>query len=152
MIKCAIFFKLSNFSDFDFGCINFSKETYENNTGDTFNPQSTKFFFTPSDEAITPYFMMGIKKTEDNIYIPETLFASPEYWKFFLGQELVLPVQILINDQESLLKLQATPEEKINLLNMYNSIIMSYNTGSYINIFNDYQNMLRENKQKRLTR
>jgi len=99
--------------------------------------------------------MMGIKKIENetnSVYVPETLFASLEYRKFFLKQELVLPVQILINDKQNLSKLQATNEEKLNLLNIYNSIVTAHNTNSNINIFNDYQNMLRENKQKKLTR
>lgn len=153
MIKCAVFTKLLEFDKFNFGCINFRKNIYENKNNEVFNPQSTKFFFTQSDEVMTPYFMMGLKQDEFlDTYIPETLFASSDYWKFFYDQELVLPVQILINDNESLTKIQATNEEKINLLNMYKSIITTYNTNSSINIFSDYQSILMENKSKTLVR
>ena len=89
--------------------------------------------------------MMGILYDEiDKIYIPETLFAPTDFQNFFINQELLLPIQILTDDSKTLTKLEASNEDKINLLNMYKFIINSYQTSSFINIFNDYETMLRE--------
>ena len=142
MIKSAIFMRLSQFDKFNFGCINFNKDFY-NATGDnSFAPQSTMLLFTQSNEALTPYFMMGIKKEENGKYIPETLFAPINFADFFRQQELVLPTQILACTNFELNKMAATNEEKLHLLNLYKSIIGTYGTESYINIFNDYENLL----------
>lgn len=152
MIKCAIFSKLSDFSKFNFGCINFDKDTFLQNWPGEFNPRSTKFLFTSSDEALIPYFMMGILYDEiDKIYIPETLFAPLDFQNFFIGQELLLPIQILTDDSKTLTKLEASSEDKLNLLNMYKFIINSYKTNSFINIFNDYETSLKEDMFKERT-
>jgi len=145
MIKCAIFSKLSDFSKFNFGCINFNKNIFLQNCVGEFNPRSTKFLFTNSDEALIPYFMMGILYDEvDKIYIPETLFAPTDFSNFFLNQELLLPTQILTDDHQTFTKLQVSSQDRINLLNMYKFIINSYRTNSFINIFNDYETMIKE--------
>ena len=144
LIKSSVFSKLSNFTSFNFGCINFDKETYNAHTGKFFNPMSTKFLFTSSDEALIPYFMIGM--TKDNggdLYVPETLFAAPDFIDFFCSQELLIPIQLLIDDKENLSKIVATSEEKLNILKMYKSIIQGYSTHSFINIFNDYETVLR---------
>ena len=144
LIKCSIFTKLSDFTSFNFGFINFDKETYENTTNKTFSPNSSKFIFTPSDEALIPYFMMGLKQDIDSkIYIPETLFAAMDFIDFFINQELLLPIQLLINDNQNLSKIIATSSEKLNILKLYKSIIQGYQTNSFINIFNDYETMLK---------
>lgn len=149
MIKCAIFLQLSQFNKFNFGCINFDRDYYNANNETEFSPQSTKLFFTQSHEAITPYFMMGLKYSEQNgKYIPETLFAPTNFAEFFRRQELVVPTQILTCTNDELTKLTATSEEKLQLLNLYKSIISTYGTQSYINIFNDYENMLMGSREK----
>ena len=144
MIKSAIFLQLSQFNQFNFGCINFDREKYNaiSNNGNDFTPQSTKMLFTQSNEALTPYFMMGIKKEENGKYIPETLFAPINFADFFRQQELVLPTQILACTNFELNKMVATNEEKLHLLNLYKSIIGTYGTESFINIFSDYENLL----------
>ena len=120
LIKCSIFMKLSDFKSFNFGFINFDKMILFNSTEKVFKPNSTKIIFTPSDDALIPYYMMGmVHDNIDNIFIPETLFASPEYVDFFINQELVLPIQLLINDNDNFSKIIATPEEKLNILKMY---------------------------------
>lgn len=152
MIKCAIFNKLSDFSNFNFGCINFDKHIYFREFNSDFSPRSSKFLFTESNEALIPYFMMGILYDEtERVYVPETLLAPDDFPKFFVGQELVLPIQILKDDSRTLSKIEAKAEDKINLLNMYKYIINSYRTGSFINIFNDYETTLRENMFKERT-
>ena len=155
LIKCAIFSKISDFSKFNFGCINFDKEIFLRNNTKPFNPQSSKLLFTNSDEALIPYFMMGILYSEnDKTYIPETLFAPIDFQTFFTNQELLLPIQILTDDNRELTRLTATSEDKLQLLNMYKFIINSYQTGSFINIFNDYETTLKERmfKERTLTK
>lgn len=147
MIRSIAFSKLSEFDKFNYGCINFDAENYKKISEHNTNLQSTKFLFTPSNEAITPYFMMGINKdSESDAYYPETLIAPTNYIDFFKSQTLLLPIQVLVSDVNNLAKIVATPEEKITLLNMYKSIISSNNTNSNIDIYNDYENMLRERK------
>ena len=145
LIKCSIFSRISDLSKFNFGCINFDKEIFSQTIQKNFNPQSSKFLFTNSDEALIPYFMMGILYSEnDKTYIPETLFAPIDFQNFFINQELLLPIQILTDDNQELTRLTATAEDKLHLLNMYKFIINSYKTGSFINIFNDYETTLKE--------
>lgn len=148
MIKTSCFDTLAEFNEFNFGIINFDKDIYEktNTLGSRFYPASTKFIFTQNDEALMPYCMMGL--TYDNgtdLMIPETFIAPTNFCDYVYNQELLLPVQLLVNDEANLTKLVATPEEKIRILNLYKSIIETYNTGSYINIFNDYETILRDN-------
>jgi hypothetical protein len=89
--------------------------------------------------------MMGLKQDNGtNIYVPETLFAPTDFKSFFMNQELLLPIQMLINDNQILSKNIATAEEKLNLLKLYKSIINTYNTNSTINIYNDYETIIRE--------
>lgn len=147
MIRCIAFSKLSTFESFDFGCINFDKEKYSQ-TGQLFPGDSTKILFTPSDEAITPYFIMGLKKAEDGIYIPETVMAPENFYKYLIDQTLLLPIQVIISSNDELNKICATPAEKLNLLNMYKGLIGLYQTNSFIDIFADYESTLKENKKR----
>ena len=101
-----------------------------------------KLFFIPSNEAVCPYFMMGIKQIEENNYIVNTLLAPEQPKKFFDNQEVIIPTQILISDNANLRKVQATSEEKINLLTMYKNIINAYNISNRLNILGDYESML----------
>ena len=147
MVKTSCFDTLAEFNEFNFGIINFDKNIYENtNTlGSRFMPSSTKFIFSQNDEALIPYCMMGLKSDNiTDVMIPETFIAPTNFQDFMYRQELLIPVQLLINDEEHLTKLVATNEEKIHILNLYKSIIQSFNTESYINIFNDYETILRD--------
>lgn len=153
MIKCGIFDKLSDFSRFNFGVINFNKELYEkiNNTSISIN--SGKLLYVQSNEAVAPYFMMGIKKDnkeENDKYIVETLMSIIEPEKFFNNQEVVIPTQILITTPDKMEKLEASPEEKIALLNQYKSIITSYKLPNKLNVYGDYESMLTEEARKRV--
>lgn len=56
-IKSTIFKKLSDFEQFNFGAINYDPK---DNKYDYINQ---KLLFIPSNQAICPYFMMGIKKS-----------------------------------------------------------------------------------------
>lgn len=148
LIKCSAFTKLSTFESFNFGCINFDKSIYERINGNAFGPQSNKFLFVPSNELVTPYFMMGIRPDNDsNIYIPETIFAPDNMGALINGQSFVLPIQVLINDNCNFSKIKATAKEKLDLLNLYKSLIGMYQTNTFIDIYNDYENMLIESKE-----
>lgn len=150
MIKTSCFETLSDFNEFNFGVVNFNKTFFENNVGNKFLPSSNKFIFSQNDEALIPYCMMGLTKDNDTeIMIPETILAPTNFEDYLYNQELLLPIQLLINDDENLTKLVATSEEKIRMLNLYKSIIQTYHTGSYINIYNDYETILRDDVAKR---
>ena len=151
LIKCSAFSKLSTFEHFNFGCLNFDKSLYIKPDGGDFKPASSKFFFVPSNEALTPYFMMGILPNNGtDIYIPETIFAADDFGGMINNQTLLVPIQILINDNYELNKIVATPKEKLDILNLYKSIISTYRTSTFIDIFNDYENTLRESKELKL--
>ena len=145
-IKSEIFNKLSNFEQFNFGAIN-----YEPGDG-KYDYSSQKKIFIPSNEAVCPYFMMGIKKDEEanNDYIVSTLFAPIAPKQYFENQEVIIPTQILVSDNDNLKKIQATASEKLRLLTMYKSIINDYKIPNRINIYGDYEATLNEDSIKYL--
>lgn len=156
-IKCDIFNKMANLTDFNFGCINFSKEEYDTRyPGNSFSSRSTKFLYAPSDEIISPYFMMGIKvddvaeDIEKSSYIVETLMAPESFKSMFDGQEVIIPTQILTDKNGILDKIEAPASAKIKLLKDYQSIINEYSLNSNLNIYSDYLSMLlTEERQKK---
>lgn len=137
-IKCSIFNKLSDFDKFNFAAINFYGDKED------INYSIQKFLFVPSNEAVTPYFMMGIKKGVDDKYYVFTLNAPENPKELFENQEVIIPTQIMISDNDNLSKLLATPEEKIQLLTMYQNIINKYNIPNKINIYGDYESTLND--------
>ena len=150
MVKCAIFEKLSDFSRFNFGVINFNKDVYLESSGNKYSGNSNKILYVQSNEAVAPYFMMGILPSGDmtdadynpNKYAVETLIAPSNDKDFFANQDVVIPTQILINTEDSMSKVEATPDEKIALLNQYKSIIKNYGLTNRLNIYGDYESML----------
>lgn len=160
MIKCAIFEKLSDFSRFNFGVINFNDDIYKNVSGKGYKGNSEKFFYVQSNEAVSPYFMMGIIPTDSTIkseddeteeikYAVETLLAPKNTKDFFNNQEVVIPTQILVTTSDKMDKFEATPSEKIALLNQYRAIVNEYRIPNKINIFGDYEAMLGEQVTKK---
>ena len=139
-VKCAIFEKFSTFEKFNFAAINYvgKKETYDY--------EKSKFLFMPSGEALSPYFLMGIVEVADEPgkYIVNTLLAPKNPERFFDGQEVIIPTQILISSNIDLAKIVATPEEKIKLLTMYENIINKYNLANHVNIYGEYVSTLNE--------
>ena len=144
MIKCSIFEKLSNFSDFNFGVINFDKPTFvEKSNGAVFHSNAEKLLYVQSNEQNCPYFMMGILK--DNVdreevqsnYVVETLFAPSNVRNIFNGQKVAIPTQILIIGEE-MEKLEATAREKLALINQYKALVAEYNIPNNIDIYGDY--------------
>lgn len=155
MIKCSCFSKLSKFEDFNFGFMNFNKENCNPQLASTFSPNSTKYIFTENDEALLPYYMMGFvqDKQDYSTFVPETLLAPYNFEQIIENQDFLLPVQLLINNEDNLLKKEATASEKLRLLNLYKRIILQYGaSGIFINIFNDYESVLKEESIKQLKR
>ena len=150
-VKSTLFSKLSNFDNFDFGCINFNKDIYQELTKKIFYPNSNKLLFLESKENLAPYFIFGlIYDDEIKAYAPETIFLDQDFYNFFLEQELLLPTELIINNKDELTKKVATNEDKLKILRMYRHIIEYYNTGSYINIFNDYLSILNKENDKKM--
>ena len=108
--------------------------------------------FIKSNESISPYILLGLIYDEKvKLYVGETILLDQEFYNYFINQELLLPIELIKNDKKELTKVIATNEDKLQLLRMYKSIIEYYNTGSYINIFNDYETMLTDkSKVKKL--
>lgn len=150
MVKCSIFEKLSDFSRFNFGVINFEPNIYTSEGGGIYRGNTKKLFYVQSNEAIAPYFMMGILPSGDlidpeynpNKYAVETLIAPTNPQNFFAGQEVVIPTQILITTDENMTKTEATPSEKLALLNQYKAIINNYGLKNMLNIYGDYESVL----------
>lgn len=126
-VKCQIFKKISDFNKFNFGVINYNDQ---------------KYFFVPSNESLTPYFIIGIKKDDDSKYFVNTLLAPINPKEYFENNEVMIPTQIIISDESKLNKILATPEEKLNLLTMYSNIINMYGLKNNMNIMGDYESVL----------
>ena len=168
-IKCDIFTKLADLSKFNYGCINFDKDKLLRNHPDMkFYSNSTKYLFTPSDEIVSSYFMMGIKEDESSkqdgetfgdidsdkpkIYIPETLFAPVEEKipSYFENQEVIIPTQILLDDNGTLIKNVASPSDKLSLLREYQNMVNKYRVNCNINIYNDYLSLLMSDEREKV--
>lgn len=142
-VKCNIFRKLSDFEKFDFAAINYSSDDGK------FDYDKQKLLFVQSNESLSPYFIMGIRVSESSEnelqkYIVNTLMAplKTDIKKFFDNQEVIIPTQILISDNNELRKKIAKAEEKIKLLTMYKAIINEYGIKYNLNISGDYEAML----------
>ena len=152
MIKCSIFEKISDFERFNFGVINFDKEAYKESVGHTYCGHAEKFLYVQSSEQTCPYFMMGIipsgeAKSDysdaDDVsdirkYAVETLVAPTNVRDFFNGQKVAIPTQILTTTAETMTKTEATPSDKLSLLNQYHAITTAYNIPNNMDIYGDY--------------
>ena len=153
-IKCDIFNKLVDLSHFNYGCINFDKnKLYKLYPENRLSSRAVKFLYTPSDETISPYFLMGLKTDGDfnqydlenysePLYIVETMLLPNNYIPFFHDQEVVIPTQVLVDNGGILEKKVATAEDKIKLLKDYKSTIAQAGIPDRMNIYNDYLSLL----------
>ena len=144
-IKCNIFDKISDFENFNFAAINYDPQDGK------FDYENQKMLFIPSNEILFPYFMMGLKlsnNTQDKEsirkFFASTLLAPQDPKKYFENQEVMIPTKIFINDILSLNTYNASAEDKIKILTMYKAIIHKYGIGSCLNISGDYESMLNE--------
>lgn len=150
MVKCSIFEKLSDFSKFNFGVINFNKDTYEELSNCNYHGNAEKFLYVQSNEQVCPYFMMGILPQKDtfgpkqeeeiavNKYVVETLFAPTNIKDFFNNQSVCIPTQILTTTSEEMIKKEAKPSHKIALLNQYKALVTEYGLVNNMDIYSDY--------------
>jgi len=152
MIKCSIFEKISDFERFNFGVINFDKETYKEGVGHDYCGHAEKFLYVQSSEQTCPYFMMGIvpdgslkngSVIDEDVrdirkYAVETLVAPSNVRDFFNCQRVAIPTQILATTAETMTKAEATPSDKLALLNQYHAITTEYNIPNNMDIYGDY--------------
>ncbi len=151
MIKTSIFEKLSDFGKFNFGVINFDKDEYNKNSSISTNANTKKFLYMQTNEAIAPYFMVGILPNNGGPnYAVETSIAPTNPEDYFNNQEVVIPTSILVTTQNDMIKKEATPEEKIALLNQYRAIVSEYNLPNRINIYGDYESILVDSSKSRV--
>jgi len=142
-IKCAIFDKISDFENFNFIKL------------DTGN--ASKLLITFSNEVNCPYFCIRLTPTEEVLnpkYCVNSLVAPEKNTiSNYFEHPASIPTQILIDDNNNLTKLVATPREKIELLNTYKNIILDYSLEDKMDITSDYVALLTEldNKSKRKT-
>lgn len=140
-IKCAIFDKISDFEKFNFGKL----ETRDD----------SKILFTSSNEAICPYFLVRLKEDAKNRkYCVSSLLAPEKHQlSYYFNEQASIPTQIIIDDNNNLNKIEATPREKIEVLNMYKSIILNNSLIDRMDISGDYMSLLADMdiKQKRKT-
>lgn len=141
-IKCEIFDKISDFEKFNFGKLDTQDES--------------KLLFMASNEAICPYFLIRLNKDSGQLKHGVTSLLAPESSKvklFFDGFSSSIPTQILIDDNQKLNKIEASPKEKIDLLNSYKSILATYSIDNKMDISGDYLSVLAdlENNQKKKT-
>lgn len=143
-IKSQIFRKIINLQNFNFGAINFFGDKKE------VDYEKEKTLFIQSGEQLVPYFMMGIRKNNlDEYYIVTTLLSPSNPKEFFEDQEVIIPTQIIISNDDDLSKIVATPEEKISMITMYQNIVNEYGISNNLNIFGDYLASLNETVRTR---
>lgn len=141
-IKCAIFDKISDFEKFNFGKL----ETNDD----------SKILFTSSNEAICPYFLVRLQPDGKFKKYCVTSLLAPEknQLPYYFNNSASIPTQILIDDNNNNLnKIEATPREKIEMLNMYKSVILNHSLTDRMDISGDYMSLLADMdiKQRRKT-
>ena len=131
-IKCSIFDKISEFEKFNFAKID--------------DGSYSKLLFTPSNEAVCPYFFIRLNKDKnETVYdIASLLAPEKEELPSYFENKVTIPTQMIIDDSQKLDKIIATPKDKINLLNMYKQIIATYGVNNNLDISGDYLAMLSE--------
>lgn len=148
MVKSSAFSKISDFENFNFGVINCNNQVIDENSQENtgYINNINKFIFTENDEILLPYSIMGFVEnnssdTQEGIYVPKTLLLPRNFGEIVDGKELVLPIHLLVNDENELSKKSASASEKYKLLRKYLEICQ--NSNAYINIFNAYENDLK---------
>ena len=78
------------------------------------------------------------------------MIAPEDIKELFNNQEVVIPTQILTDDNGTLTKNVATTSEKIKLLKEYQAIINQYDLNSRINIYGDYLSLLMSTERQHI--
>ena len=104
MIKCSIFEKITAFQQFNFGKL--------------LQPDNSILLYTPSNEALCPYFLMRLSRNEDEEkYGASSLLALKiSDIENYFSMPASIPTQIVIDDNKKLSKINATPSDKRLLL------------------------------------
>lgn len=130
-IKCSIFEKLFELEEFNFGKLQ--------------TTDGTKLLYTQSNEPISPYFCIRLKQedcsepTDNSSYIINSLLAPLiNELELYFKEEASIPTQIMVDNNNTVSRKEATPQQKIYLLNQYKSIILGCNGTNNLNIYGDY--------------
>ena len=131
-IKSAIFEKMSEFEKFNFGKL--------------YTHDDTLLLYTPSNEAVCPYFFVRLSKDQNKDYYGISSLMAPEKDKIdpYFGYGAAIPTQMIIDDNKNLNKIIATPKEKIEMLKSYKNIITTYNLDDKMDVSGDYLAVLSE--------
>lgn len=142
-VKCAIFERMSEFENFNFGKLLTEDESL--------------ILYTPSNEAVCPYFLVRLcknnknynfsnddNKKNDDYCINSLMAPKKEEIASYFKYSAAIPTQMIIDDNKNLQKILATPKEKINMLNLYKSIITSTGNADHMDISGDYLATLAE--------
>lgn len=138
LIKSSIFKQVGELEKFNFGMIK--------------KDDVAKSLYMPSSEYVCPYFWVLIDKNEDfsSKYFVKSLLAPSrtelsEYLKKSNGNP-VIPTQIIVDDtKNSLRKTEATPEDKLKMLQMHDTISQLTGLPFNVDIGCDYAAVLMEN-------
>lgn len=141
-VKCAIFERMNEFENFNFGKL--------------LTDDNSLILYTPSNEAVCPYFFVRLIKNNngDDYCISSLMAPERNFISSYFAYPASIPTQMIIDDNKNLHKIVATSKEKINMLNLYKSIIMHTNNYDNMDISGDYLATLAEldSKQKNYTK
>lgn len=138
LIKSSIFKQVGELEKFNFGMIK--------------KDDVAKSLYMPSSEYVCPYFWVLIDKNEEfsSKYFVKSLLAPSrtelsEYLKKSNGNP-VITTQIIVDDtKNSLRKTEATPDDKLKMLQMHDTISQLTGLPFSVDIGCDYAAVLMEN-------
>lgn len=133
MAKSILFNGLPPFEKFDYGIVNFDKERFQRIFNRRFGPRAKKYLMFPTDEEEIQFCFLGLAKdNETNVLVPEVFLTPTNFQNYLFSQELLLPEELIVDDKKRCDVILPTKTEKIQLLNLYKSIIEMYKTRSSI--------------------
>ena len=148
-IKADIFLQLPCIEAMSFGCINIDRDVFQQTNNFLLGGNSTRYLYFPSDEVISPYYLLGLLKDtySRDKYVVETLLAPINYKEYFNSQEVVIPTQILINDNSKLTKEANSSSVKLGLIKEYNNLTLGCGIDNKLNVYGDYISLLSNDKK-----
>lgn len=152
-IKCAIFDKLGQFEEFNFGKIEQidkkNDSIHSNDSADNSEQKKSILFYTASNEPVCPYFFIRIVPHDGDTskYVVNSLLApfNNELKTYFDGVEAAIPTQMIVDDRDNKLnKIEVNSRQKINLLLEYRQLVNSLGIKDCMNVSADYFSILHE--------
>ena len=133
MVKSMLFNGLPPLEKFDYGIVNFDREKFLRTFSRRFSPRAKKYLMFPTDDEEIEFCFLGFtKENKSDVLVPEVFLTPINFRNFLYSQELLLPEELIVDGQKRSEVLVPTKTEKIQLLNLYKSIIEMYKTRSSI--------------------